>query len=142
MNAADTAWMLVATALVLMMTPALGFFYAGMVRSKNALNTLMMSFAPLGFDCLGGLLGVRCAKALARQRGALDCVFAGVILAVALYMMGGALWYAMGSESSWFEIAATARAVKLALVIAAGTAAYFGSLWIMGLRLADFSRHE
>jgi Amt family ammonium transporter len=41
--------MLVSTALVLMMTPALGFFYAGMVRSKNALNTLMMSFAPLGF---------------------------------------------------------------------------------------------
>ena len=63
-------------------------------------------------------------------------------LAVALYMMGGALWYAMGSESSWFEIAATARAVKLALVIAAGTAAYFGSLRIMGFRLADFSRHE
>jgi len=49
LNAADTAWMLVATAFVLMMTPALGFFYAGMVRSKNALNTLMMSFAPLGF---------------------------------------------------------------------------------------------
>ena len=48
-NPADTAWMLVATALVLMMTPALGFFYAGMVRAKNALNTLMMSFAPLGF---------------------------------------------------------------------------------------------
>ncbi|HUP48039.1 MAG TPA: ammonium transporter [Thermoanaerobaculia bacterium] len=48
-NSADTAWMLVATALVLMMTPALGFFYAGMVRSKNALNTLMMSFAPIAF---------------------------------------------------------------------------------------------
>ena len=48
-NSADTAWMLVSTALVLMMTPALGFFYAGMVRSKNALNTLMMSFAPLAF---------------------------------------------------------------------------------------------
>ena len=63
-------------------------------------------------------------------------------LAVALYMMGGALWYSMGSEGSWFEIAATARAIKLALVIAAGTAAYFGSLWIMGFRLADFSRHE
>ena len=42
MNAADTAWMLISTALVLMMTPALGFFYAGMVRAKNALNTLMM----------------------------------------------------------------------------------------------------
>jgi len=48
-NAADTGWMLLSTALVLMMTPALGFFYAGMVRSKNALNTLMMSFAPLAF---------------------------------------------------------------------------------------------
>ena len=41
---ADTAWMLVATALVLLMTPALGFFYGGLVRSKNALNTMMMSF--------------------------------------------------------------------------------------------------
>jgi ammonium transporter, Amt family len=39
----DTAWMLVATALVLMMTPALGLFYAGLVRSKNTLNTFMMS---------------------------------------------------------------------------------------------------
>jgi ammonium transporter, Amt family len=43
----DTAWMLVATALVLMMTPALGLFYAGLVRSKNALNTFMMSIAAL-----------------------------------------------------------------------------------------------
>ena len=38
----DTAWMLIATALVLMMTPALGLFYAGLVRSKNTLNTFMM----------------------------------------------------------------------------------------------------
>jgi Amt family ammonium transporter len=49
MNAADIAWMLGATALVLLMTPALGFFYGGLVRSKNALNTLMMSVAALGF---------------------------------------------------------------------------------------------
>ena len=48
MNAADTAWMLVATALVLLMTPALAFFYGGLVRTKNALNTMMMSFAALG----------------------------------------------------------------------------------------------
>src|SRR5438270_6380062 len=46
---ADTAWLLISTALVLMMTPALGFFYGGMVRAKNALNTLMMSFSALGF---------------------------------------------------------------------------------------------
>jgi Amt family ammonium transporter len=41
--------MLIATALVLLMTPALGFFYGGLVRSKNALNTIMMSFISLGF---------------------------------------------------------------------------------------------
>jgi len=41
--------MLIATALVLVMTPALGFFYGGMVRAKNALNTIMMSFTALGF---------------------------------------------------------------------------------------------
>ncbi|MDQ3350057.1 MAG: ammonia channel protein, partial [Acidobacteriota bacterium] len=48
-NSADTAWMLVATALVLLMTPALAFFYGGLVRSKNALNTMMMSFVSMGF---------------------------------------------------------------------------------------------
>src|SRR5918996_1217485 len=49
MNQADTAWMLISTALVLLMTPALAFFYGGLGRSKNALNTMMMSFISLGF---------------------------------------------------------------------------------------------
>src|SRR5918993_1809210 len=49
MNNADVAWMLMSTALVLLMTPALAFFYGGLVRSKNALNTMMMSFISLGF---------------------------------------------------------------------------------------------
>jgi Amt family ammonium transporter len=48
MNQADTAWMLIATALVLLMTPALAFFYGGLTRSKNSLNTMMMSFISLG----------------------------------------------------------------------------------------------
>jgi Amt family ammonium transporter len=70
-DAGDTAWMLVATALVLMMTPALGLFYAGLVRSKNTLNTFMMCVAAiavatvtwalvgysLAFDGTGSLLG-------------------------------------------------------------------------------------
>ena len=47
-SSADTAWMLMACALVLLMTPALAFFYGGLVRSKNALNTMMRSFASLG----------------------------------------------------------------------------------------------
>jgi ammonium transporter, Amt family len=45
----DTAFMLVSAALVLLMTPALAFFYGGLVRAKNALNTMMMSFIALGF---------------------------------------------------------------------------------------------
>ena len=45
---ADIGWMLLSTALVLLMTPALAFFYGGLVRSKNALNTMMMSFVALG----------------------------------------------------------------------------------------------
>jgi Amt family ammonium transporter len=49
MNQADTAWMLISTALVLLMTPGLAFFYGGLVRSKNALNTMMMSFISMGF---------------------------------------------------------------------------------------------
>jgi Amt family ammonium transporter len=44
----DTAWMLTATALVLLMTVGLGLFYAGLVRAKNTLNTFMMSIGALG----------------------------------------------------------------------------------------------
>jgi len=67
----DTAWMLVATALVLLMTPALGLFYAGLVRAKSTLNTFMMCIAAiavatvtwalvgysLAFDGTGDLIG-------------------------------------------------------------------------------------
>jgi Amt family ammonium transporter len=70
-DSGDTAWMLVATALVLMMTPALGLFYAGLVRSKNTLNTFMMCVGAiavagvvwalvgysLAFDGTGSLIG-------------------------------------------------------------------------------------
>jgi len=44
-SAGDTAWVLVSAALVLVMTPALAFFYGGMVRRKNLLSTLTLSFA-------------------------------------------------------------------------------------------------
>jgi Amt family ammonium transporter len=44
LDAADTAWMLTATALVLIMTPGLAFFYGGMVNKKNVLSTMLQSF--------------------------------------------------------------------------------------------------
>jgi ammonium transporter, Amt family len=48
LNPGDTAWVLAATALVLIMTPGLAFFYGGMVRSKSVLNMMMMSFTTIG----------------------------------------------------------------------------------------------
>ena len=54
-NAADTAWVLVSAAMVMLMTPGVAFFYGGMVRRKNFLSTLMMCFVTLG---LIGLLWV------------------------------------------------------------------------------------
>ena len=72
LNAGDTAWMLTATALVLLMTPGLSFFYGGMVDRKNVLSTMLQSFIAMGLvslvwvtvgfslafgDSLGGLIG-------------------------------------------------------------------------------------
>ena len=47
-NSGDTAWVLMASALVLFMTPGLGFFYAGFTRSKNAIATIMQGFIVMG----------------------------------------------------------------------------------------------
>ncbi len=72
LNGADTAWMLVASALVLFMTPGLSFFYGGMVSFKNVVSTMLQSFISLGVvsllwvfvgfslafgDSLGGVIG-------------------------------------------------------------------------------------
>ena len=54
-NAADTAWLLISSALVMLMTPGVALFYGGMVRKKNILSTIMMSFAMMG---LIGLLWI------------------------------------------------------------------------------------
>ncbi len=48
LNTGDTAWMLISSALVLLMLPGLAFFYGGMVRSKNVLSTMMHSFVAMG----------------------------------------------------------------------------------------------
>ena len=61
-QAGDTAWMLMSTALVLLMTPALAFFYGGLVPQKNVLNTMMMSLASLG---VVGILWVLCGYSIA-----------------------------------------------------------------------------
>ncbi|MEK6648011.1 MAG: ammonium transporter [Actinomycetota bacterium] len=52
LNSGDTAWMLASTALVLLMTPGLAFFYGGMVRTKSVLNMMMMSMVTIGIVSL------------------------------------------------------------------------------------------
>ncbi|MFC3351322.1 ammonium transporter [Streptomyces echinoruber] len=52
LSAADTGFMLICSALVMLMTPGLAFFYGGMVRVKSTLNMLMMSFVSLGIVTL------------------------------------------------------------------------------------------
>lgn len=71
-DAGDTAWMLVASAFVLLMTPGLSFFYGGMVNKKNVISTMLQSFVALGVisvlwvvvgfslafgDSIGGIIG-------------------------------------------------------------------------------------
>ncbi len=51
-DSGDTAWLLAATAMVLLMTPGLAFFYGGMVRTKHVLMMIKMSFAALAFGTL------------------------------------------------------------------------------------------
>ncbi|MFF7470027.1 ammonium transporter [Streptomyces sp. NPDC008092] len=53
----DTAWLLAATALVLLMTPGLALFYGGMVRTKSVLNMLMMSFVSIALVTVVWLAG-------------------------------------------------------------------------------------
>jgi Amt family ammonium transporter len=66
-NSGDTAWMLASTALVLLMTiPGLALFYAGMVRKKNVLATIMQSFA---ITCLVTVLWVIAGYSLAFMPG-------------------------------------------------------------------------
>jgi Amt family ammonium transporter len=47
-NSGDTAWMLIASAFVLLMTPGLAFFYGGLVNKKNVISTMLQSFVALG----------------------------------------------------------------------------------------------
>ncbi len=57
-NHADTAWVLMSSALVLLMTPGLAFFYGGMVRGKNVLGMLAQNFVTMGLVSILWILGV------------------------------------------------------------------------------------
>jgi putative peptidoglycan lipid II flippase len=61
-------------------------------------------------------------------------------LAVALTAMGAVLWYGMGQQASWIGAPPLERVLRLATLVAGGSAAYFGTLWVLGFRLKDFTK--
>lgn len=61
-------------------------------------------------------------------------------LAAAMLAMGGALWFSMGETADWTRWSLAERLIRLAAVVMAGAAAYFGALWLTGIRLRDFKR--
>ncbi|MCK6532536.1 MAG: ammonium transporter [Polyangiaceae bacterium] len=79
-NGSDTAWVLVSTALVLMMTPGLALFYGGMVRAKNVLSTFMHSFFAMGLVTLAWVT-VGYSLAFADTRGGFIGGFGHLFLA-------------------------------------------------------------
>ena len=61
-------------------------------------------------------------------------------IAVALYLMGGALWWVSGAERDWLTMATLAKCLRLSWVIVVGAAVYFAALWVMGFRPRDFAK--
>ena len=64
----------------------------------------------------------------------------GLKLAVALLAMGLVLWFGMGGPAKWIDAPPLDRVVRLAALVAGGATAYFGTLWLLGFRLRDFTK--
>jgi putative peptidoglycan lipid II flippase len=62
-------------------------------------------------------------------------------VAVALYLMGGALWFTMGNASDWLAMSKWLRWGYLLGLIGLGATVYFAALWCMGFRVRDFRKH-
>jgi Amt family ammonium transporter len=127
--AADTAWLLVATALVLLMTPGLAFFYGGLVRAKSALNTMMMSFAAIaGAGLAWALLAYSLAFAPGNALlGGLDFAFLAGVGVEARGTIPHLLFFAYQGTFAIITAALVSGAVVERMRFGAFVA--FGSLW-------------
>ncbi len=100
--AGDVAWMLTATALVLLMTPGLSFFYGGMVQRKNVISTMLQSFVAMGVvsilwvvvgfslafgESLGGVIGDPWTFAMFRGVGGAAHPIIGSTIPLALFAL-------------------------------------------------------
>jgi ammonium transporter, Amt family len=91
-NTGDTAWMLVSSALVLLMTPGLAFFYGGLVRSRNVLNTMMMSLVLMA---VVGVTWVLWGYSLAFSPDAVTVAKDGAITASTNPFIGNLNWFGL-----------------------------------------------
>lgn len=136
MSAGDTAWVLTSTALVLMMTvPGLALFYAGMVRKKNILSTMMHSF---GAAAVVSVLWVVAGYSLAFGEGGAVQPFVGglshvMLRGVGLEALSGsiplALWVVF--QMTFAIIAVAILAGSLAERIKFGSFLVFSGLWVL-----------
>ena len=132
LDTGDTAWMLTSTALVLMMTiPGLALFYGGMVRKKNVLNTVMMSFA---ITCLVTVLWMVLGYSLAfKGSGA----FIGNLSSFLLSGMGVNTLSGTIPESVFMTFQMTFAIITPALIVGAfvDRMKFSAMLWFMGIWL-------
>jgi putative peptidoglycan lipid II flippase len=91
-------------------------------------------------SCLNALLlfrGLRQCKAFQAQPGWGSFMLK---IMVALMTLASVLWYGAFPENAWLSSSAWERAIRLSMLVMAGLASYFGTLWLLGFRLRDFRR--
>ena len=135
LNGANTAWILVATALVLFMTlPGLALFYAGLVRSKNVLSVLMQCFS---IACLMSILWLVIAYGLAFGDGGGMNQFIGM----GKFFLAGVGWDSLSGdipETVFFMFQMTFAIITPALIVGGfaermkfSAVLWFSSLWLL-----------
>ena len=147
------------TGLILVKVLAPGFYARQNIRTpvKIALISLtatqLMNLAFIGWLAHAGLalsIGLAaCLNAVLLYRGlrqqAIYTPQAGwtvftAKLVVALFVMGGALYFGMGQEGQWLAASFSQRTLHLCWLVPLGATAYFATLWLLGFRLRDFRR--
>jgi Amt family ammonium transporter len=91
-DSGNTAWMLMSSALVLLMTPGLAFFYGGLVRSRNVLNTMMMSLVLMA---IVGVTWVLWGYSLAFSPETIKTAADGTVTVVTNPIIGNLNWFAL-----------------------------------------------
>jgi len=117
MNGADTAWVLMSSALVLLMTPGLAFFYGGLVQGSNVLNTMMMSIISMGVTAVSWVL-VGFSLSFGSKGGA----FIGDFSYIGLSGLDGILWPDTKLPAILFAVFQTTFVVIAAAIISGAVA--------------------